>query len=91
VQGTCGGVSAFQLPLITILCSHEHSSWPGTLSISARTLSAIIADITQSLEQSGISKVVLVNGHGGNYALSNVVQEANVSGKRMALFPTGED
>jgi hypothetical protein len=30
---------------------------------------------------------VLVNAHGGNYVLSNVVQEANAHGTRMALFP----
>jgi creatinine amidohydrolase len=81
----------FQLPPVTISCSHEHSAWPGTVSISARTLFSVITDITQSLKQSGISKVVLINGHGGNYVLSNIVQEANVSGKHMALFPAAED
>jgi creatinine amidohydrolase len=29
---------------------------------------------------------VLVNGHGGNYVLSNVTQEANVTGLGVALF-----
>jgi len=35
--------------------------------------------------------LVLVNGHGGNYVLSNVVQEANVDGPAMTLFPGKED
>jgi creatinine amidohydrolase len=81
----------FQLPPITMSCSHEHSAWPGTVSISAQTLSSIIADVAKSLDRTGIPKLVLVNGHGGNYALKNIVQEANVSGIRMALFPTSED
>ena len=34
---------------------------------------------------------MLVNGHGGNHVLSNVVQEANVAGPRMSLFPTRQD
>ena len=80
-----------KLPPITVSCSHEHNAWPGTVSISSQTLVSIITDIAQSLQQSGIPKLVLVNGHGGNYVLSNVVQEANVSNKSMALFPTGED
>lgn len=79
------------LPPVTISCSHEHSAWPGTTSISARTLYAIIADIRSSIQRSGISKLALINGHGGNYVLRNIVQEANVGGPHMALFPTMTD
>jgi creatinine amidohydrolase len=38
-----------------------------------------------------VTKLVFVNGDGGNYVLSNVVQESNVGGRRMALFPRAED
>lgn len=76
---------------ITISCSQEHSAWPGTISISARTLHTVIFDIRDSLRASGIGKLVLVNGHGGNYVLRNVVQEATTSGPHMALFPGGSD
>src|SRR6266540_1178503 len=81
----------FLLPPLTISCSHEHASFPGTVSLSARTLHAVIEDIRGSLRQSGIAKLVLVNGHGGNYVLSNIVQEANVGGPTMTLFPTRTD
>ena len=80
-----------QLPPITMSCSHEHSAWPGTVSISARTLYSLITDIADSLTESGVSALVLVNGHGGNYTLSNIVQEANAHRSRMALFPAGPD
>jgi creatinine amidohydrolase len=76
-----------ELPPITISCSHEHSAWPGTVSITAQTLYSVVRDIAASLRQSGIGKLVLVNAHGGNYVLSNVVQEAT----GMALFPTETD
>lgn len=79
------------LPPITISCSHEHAGWPGTVSIRAQTLMAVIGDVVQSLRQSGIDHVVLVNGHGGNYVLSNVVQEANIEGPRLALYPSRSD
>ncbi len=79
------------LPPITVSCSHEHASFPGTVSISARTLYAVIDDIRISLARSGIHKLVIVNGHGGNYVLSNVVQEANVDGPAVSLFPLGLD
>ncbi|EFC81781.1 creatininase family protein [Parafrankia sp. EUN1f] len=81
----------FLLPPITFSCSHEHASYPGTVSISARTLIALIDDITASLSASGVDRLVIVNGHGGNYVLSNIVQEANIGGPRMILFPGKTD
>src|SRR3954469_21641591 len=75
------------LPPVTIACSHEHAGWRGTVSISAATLHAMISDIAESLRASGVERLLLVNGHGGNYVLSNIVQEASVAGARMALFP----
>jgi creatinine amidohydrolase len=79
------------LPPVTVSCSHEHAAWPGTVSISASTLYAVVRDIAESLRHSGIRKLLIVNGHGGNYVLGNVVQEASVRGERMALFPTELD
>jgi creatinine amidohydrolase len=79
------------LPPVTISCSHEHAAWPGTVSISAATLHAIVRDVADSLRHQGISKLALVSGHGGNYVLGNVVQEASARGERMALFPTEVD
>lgn len=77
----------FLLPPITISCSHEHAPFAGTVSISARTLHQVITEIADSLEHAGIRRLALVNGHGGNYVLSNVVQEANVRERRMLLYP----
>ncbi len=52
------------LPPITISCSHEHAAFPGTVSISAMTLYAVVDDVPTSLARSGIHKLVNVNGHG---------------------------
>lgn len=83
-QAVAAAHPVLHLPPIPISCSHEHAAWPGTTSISARTLHAVITDVADSLRASGVDRLVLVNGHGGNYVLSNVVQEARA---RMALFP----
>jgi creatinine amidohydrolase len=72
------------LPPVTISCSHEHAAWPGTVSMSARTLHAVVTDIADSLARSGVERLVVVNAHGGNYVLANVVQE---SVRPVALFP----
>jgi creatinine amidohydrolase len=79
------------LPPITVSCSHEHEGFSGTVSISAHTLIMTVADIRSSLDRSGIRHLVIVNGHGGNYVLMNIVREGNVAGPRMALFPGRPD
>jgi creatinine amidohydrolase len=78
-----------QLPPVTISCSHEHSAWRGTVSISPSTLHTVVKDIYRSIADSGLTSLVILNCHGGNYVLANIVQEGNAQGKRMALFPTG--
>ena len=83
--------SLFVLPPVTISCSHEHADWAGTVSISATTLTAIIADVRESLAAQGIDRLILVSGHGGNYVLSNIAQQANTTGAAVLLFPTASD
>ena len=84
--------AVMELPPITISCSHEHSDWPGTVSIRHRTLSVLIEDIADSLRRSGVNQLVLVNAHGGNCVLSNIVQEGNARFPRStALFPRSDD
>ncbi|MGO9153358.1 creatininase family protein [Mycobacterium sp.] len=85
--------STFQLPPITFSCSHEHSAYPGTLSISPTTLAALVSDVADSLVQQGATGLVIVNAHGGNAVLTNVVQQANQrNGRiRIGLYPSRED
>lgn len=79
------------LPPVSLACSHEHAGWPGTVSVSSMTLHAVVRDIATSLRGSGVDALVVVNAHGGNYVLGNVVQEASARGEHMALFPAAED
>jgi creatinine amidohydrolase len=80
------------LPPITISCSHEHAAWRGTVSISSQTLYGMVVDIADSVRKSGVEHLALVNGHGGNYVLSNVVQEYTAkNGPVMSLFPLAAD
>lgn len=79
------------LPPITISCSHEHTGAGLAVSLRASTLDRVVKDVADSLGRAGIRQLVLVNGHGGNYVLSNVVQEANEQDIRMALFPGRTD
>jgi creatinine amidohydrolase len=81
----------FLLPPLTIGCSHEHAAFAGTVSISATTLHLLVTEIAADLNRQGVRQLVIVNGHGGNYVLSNVVQEANTTERRMLLYPGRAD
>jgi creatinine amidohydrolase len=81
----------FLLPPVTLSCSHEHSGFAGTVSVSASTLAAVVSDVAASLQATGVDRLAIVNGHGGNYVLANVVQQANTAGPRMTLFPSRTD
>ena len=84
--------NVFQLPPLAFGCSHEHSDFPGTVSIGATTLNSIVADLIDSLISQGTRSLVVVNAHGGNYVLSNAVQTANTKGDlHVGLFPSRED
>jgi creatinine amidohydrolase len=84
--------NVFQLPALAFGCSHEHADFSGTVSIRATTLNSIVTDLIDALNSQETRGLVIVNAHGGNYVLSNAVQEANTrSGIRVGLFPSRED
>ena len=76
------------LPPICFSCSHEHGAFAGTVSISASTLTKVIEDVINDLARHGVSKLVIMNGHGGNNVLTNVVQQANTVHRTAVLYPT---
>jgi creatinine amidohydrolase len=61
------------LPLMPIGKSNEHTAFPGTLSLSAETLIRLWTEIGESVGRSGIRKLVLLNSHGGQPQIMDVV------------------
>jgi creatinine amidohydrolase len=53
-------------PLGPLGVAPYHLPWPGSLSLSPSTLTAILVDVCAALAQAGVSRVVLVNWHEGN-------------------------
>ncbi len=80
-------IGGLLLPPITFSCSHEHAGFAGSTSIGAATLVRLIEDIFASVAHHGAQRLVVINGHGGNYVLRNLAQEMNIEAPRLYLGP----
>jgi creatinine amidohydrolase len=61
------------LPALPIGKSDEHGAFPGTLSLSAETLIRLWSEIGDSVARAGVRKLVLLNTHGGQPQILDVV------------------
>ena len=61
------------LPTMPFGKSNEHSRYPGTLTLSARTLIDVWMDLGASVARSGVKKLVLLNSHGGQQSVMDIV------------------
>jgi creatinine amidohydrolase len=61
------------LPTQNIGKSNEHIRFPGTLTLSAQTIISLWMDIGASVARSGIKKLVLLNSHGGQASIMDIV------------------
>ncbi len=68
-----GATPALFLPTQKISLSTEHMGFAGTLTLSPQTVMALWMEIGASVARSGIKKLVLLNSHGGNVGLMDVV------------------
>jgi creatinine amidohydrolase len=53
--------------------SHHHLPFGGTISLSTERYYGALRDMTESLLQSGFRRIFIVNGHGGNHELIELV------------------
>ncbi|TQV67659.1 creatininase family protein [Exilibacterium tricleocarpae] len=67
------------LPTIKYGKSIEHANYPGTISLGSSTLCSVFRDIARSVKNSGFDKLLVLNGHGGNYnILSSLVRDLSI-------------
>ena len=53
--------------------SAHHMRFPGTVTLRAETLMAVVEDMVASLVQHDFRRILIVNGHGGNNGLIDVL------------------
>ena len=66
-------VPALFLPTQAVGFSPEHAAFAGTLTLKSETIIRLWTDIAESVAAAGVRKLVLLNSHGGQVGLLDVV------------------
>ncbi|HEX3702006.1 MAG TPA: creatininase family protein [Vicinamibacterales bacterium] len=67
------GVPVF--PVLSYGITPYFREYPGSVSLRLETYQRIVADVLESLAGSGFTRIVFVNGHGGNSPGGSILQE----------------
>ncbi|MEW5722448.1 MAG: creatininase family protein [Thermodesulfobacteriota bacterium] len=91
VAEACSDPKPIVLPLIPYGVSYHHQDFPGTISINPETLSRLVYEVGMAAARYGITKLIIVNGHGGNTpALNFAAQMINRDAHIFTCVETGE-
>ncbi len=61
------------LPTQAVGLSPEHMAFPGTLTLKAETVIALWTQLGESVARAGVNKLVLLNSHGGQVGVMDIV------------------
>lgn len=61
------------LPTQAVGKSNEHLAYPGTLTLSAETLTRLWTEIGESVHRAGINRLIILNAHGGQPQVMEIV------------------
>lgn len=82
-------IPCYVLPPLYYGKSNEHIRFPGTLTLTAGTLLAVLAEIADSVARAGFRKLALVNSHGGQPQVVQIAaREARLRHPSLTVFPT---
>lgn len=81
-------VPAYALPPLYYGKSNEHWHFPGTITLRAETLLALLTEVAESLYRAGFRKFVILNAHGGQpQVLEIVARDLHVKYPDFWVFP----
>jgi len=67
------GLPVLFLPTQAVGLSPEHQAFPGTLTLSAHTVISLWTELGESVARAGVKKLVLLNAHGGQVGVMDIV------------------
>jgi creatinine amidohydrolase len=63
------------LPTQQVGCSEHHMAFVGSLTLSHETFRRAVFDVAESVIRHGFTRLLVLNGHGGNQAINGVIGE----------------
>ncbi len=76
------------MPTQAIGKSNEHIRFPGTLTLSAQTLINVWMELGECVARAGIKKLVLLNSHGGQVSVMDIVARDLRTAHDLIVFST---
>ncbi|MCX7324446.1 MAG: creatininase family protein, partial [Hyphomicrobiales bacterium] len=73
VQATTAGTRTLVAPVLPFGGADFFGPMPGGIAISQATLTAVLTDMIASLHRNGLTRIIVINGHGGNVGPINEV------------------
>jgi len=73
LQKLSSDIPAYALPTLHYGKSNEHCQFPGTVTLSAQTLTAVLMEMAESIYRAGFRKLLFINGHGGQPQVLEIV------------------
>ncbi len=83
-------LDALLLPALPFSMSECHGPLDGTVWLKPATLAAVVRDVAGSLRAQGIRKLLVLNGHGGNFILEPAIQAINLEWPDFKVIMPGE-
>jgi creatinine amidohydrolase len=81
-------IPAFALPMLYYGKSNEHVHFPGTVTLTTQTLTSILMEVGDSIYRAGFRKFVLMNSHGGQpQVMQMVARDLHVLYADLLVFP----
>ena len=81
-------ITAYAMPCLYYGKSNEHWHFPGTITLSAQTLLAVLMETAASLYRSGFRKLVLMNSHGGQPQIMEIAaRDLHQQYEDLLVFP----
>jgi len=78
----------WRLPVQSLGFSPEHRGFPGTISLPASLLLALVSQVGQALAEAGFQRLVLFNAHGGQIGLLEAAaRELRSAAPQLAVLP----
>lgn len=81
-------IPTYALPTLCYGKSNEHWHFPGTITLSAQTLLAVLTEVAESFYRAGFRKLVLLNSHGGQpQVLEIAARDIHLQYADLMVFP----